>query len=1116
MRTANRSLPVFVRRITGVLHADRRDAELLAAFSKSQDADAFAALIARHGPLVWAVCRRILRDTNDAEDAFQATFLVLAREAGQLNCRDTLTGWLYLVARRVASNLRRSHMRRQEYERRAAARRPDAKEQPDTDLGELLDRELARLPERLRKPLLLCYLQGKTHAEAAQELKCPVSTLSERLARGCEILRRRLARRGLALAGSHVALALAMAWPLNAAPPRMDQKIIEAAEPFAAGLPLSTAAAKLAREVTQATIRARLKLGMLVLTAVLGVAGAGTGAVTAAQQDTPSGKAEPPADSRPAADSKEVTRVDRFGDPLPEGAMSRVGTLRLRPGRWSTEAGVAISRDDRTVFSIDGTNEVLVWDLASGRQVRALQGPEHVVTVSLSPDGSRLVAAGWHEVWAWDVTPDGFRLRWKQKPGKIRFYCVGFSPDGRTLACGGAAEEGVVLLDSATGKASGKLPALGHKLCFSPDGRTLATWDPHPNQNSRHLISLWDVATGARRYVLTCGAGEGDQVYSFSFSPDGKALATAAADRSIRVWDVATGQERRLADDAAPEAFVAFSPDGRELIEAGAERIRFRDPATGRESRPAVTAPFLIASTDTGSACRLSADGKLIVSATSTAVGAWEVRTGRQVGPSDVPGSSVDTLAFSHDGSRLVLSTRAGRQCVTQLYDARSGRFQGEFRPLVDTDSALLVCQVGLTPAQQVVASGARFTLKNKVGDFTVSGVCFTGRAGERPTAELRMPMPDGNCIPLLSPDGRFVIASHENGDLAVHERDTGRVLRTIKGGSRKISLTFSPDGGAVAGFDSTGQVTVWGVATGKQIGSCAVDQKAMYPISVSPGGRFVAVASPGGPLQLWDATADKLVWQAAEGVGHPHSMVLSRDGRMLATGGDDGAIRVWETYTGQERLRRKGHRARVTSLAFSPDGSCLASGSSDSTALVWDLRSVGPPLRVTEPDALWSVFTGSDATAAYRAMAQLAETPERAVPLIRDRIRPRQPDVDKVRQWIRDLGNPQFRVREEASKELAELGSEIQPTLEKAFRSEESSEARARLRALLSRLGPLSTNRLAAVRGVELLERMAANPEARKLLNELARTPADSLIGQEAREARRRLDGKEPSVGKP
>ncbi|HTI51942.1 MAG TPA: sigma-70 family RNA polymerase sigma factor [Planctomycetaceae bacterium] len=188
-----------------------RDADLLRRFADARDPQAFETLVRRHGPMVQGVCRRVLGNVHDAEDAFQAAFLVLARKAALLQNPDRLVNWLYGVAFRVARKARQKALLR------------DARDRLSQDMsipGELLDLEwqelrsvlddeLNRLPEKYRAPLVLCYLCGKTNAEAAEQLGWPGGSISARLAKAREALRRRLNRRGLSLSAGLLALLLA-------------------------------------------------------------------------------------------------------------------------------------------------------------------------------------------------------------------------------------------------------------------------------------------------------------------------------------------------------------------------------------------------------------------------------------------------------------------------------------------------------------------------------------------------------------------------------------------------------------------------------------------------------------------------------------------------------------------------------------------------------------------------------------------------------------------------------------------------------------------------------------------------------------------------------------------
>ena len=179
------------------------DRQLLDHFVHDQDPEAFQSLVVRHGSSVHRVCRGVLKDPHEAEDVFQATFLVLARRAPDIQDPEALGGWLRGVAYRIAVRARRRTARRRETERTLAEMSRDrpasAPVEGTLELQELVGNELDRLPDDYRRPIVLCYLDGLTHQEAARRLNWPVGTVKVRLVRGRRLLRERLNRRGIAL-----------------------------------------------------------------------------------------------------------------------------------------------------------------------------------------------------------------------------------------------------------------------------------------------------------------------------------------------------------------------------------------------------------------------------------------------------------------------------------------------------------------------------------------------------------------------------------------------------------------------------------------------------------------------------------------------------------------------------------------------------------------------------------------------------------------------------------------------------------------------------------------------------------------------------------------------------
>jgi RNA polymerase sigma-70 factor (ECF subfamily) len=255
------------------------DAQLIEQFALERDEAAFEAILRRHGPLVFGVCRRLLFNAHDAEDAFQATFLILARKAGGIDRPELLGNWLYGVAHRVAARARRSVCRRRAREQAGVdpAALPETERSGEPDVSPLIHEELRRLPDKYLRPVLLCYLEGKTNEEAAAQLRWPVGTVKTRLHKARELLRSRLARRGVALTAGLLSVDALTA----AAPADLLQSTFQAGMSFASGAAAcgaSAAAITLTKGVLQVMFLSKLKLAAALALAAL-VIGGGVGGV---------------------------------------------------------------------------------------------------------------------------------------------------------------------------------------------------------------------------------------------------------------------------------------------------------------------------------------------------------------------------------------------------------------------------------------------------------------------------------------------------------------------------------------------------------------------------------------------------------------------------------------------------------------------------------------------------------------------------------------------------------------------------------------------------------------------------------------------------------------------
>jgi RNA polymerase sigma factor (sigma-70 family) len=288
--------------------AGMSDGQLLGWFVDRRDETAFAALVRRHGPMVWGVCRRVLDRYQDAEDAFQATFLVLVRKAASIRPREMLANWLHGVARQTSLKARAMASKRRAREKNVELL-PEPKTMPPglwCDLQPLLDQELSRLPDKYRVAIVLCDLEGKTRKEVARGLRLPEGTLSARLSRGRVLLAKRLSRHGLSIAGGAVAAMISHSAASASVPTSLLANTIQTAghmiagKSAAAGLSLSVAA--LTKGVLKTMLLSKLKYAATLLV-VLGVSMAG-GLVyysKAGANDTPSRGQQGKNDVREAA-----------------------------------------------------------------------------------------------------------------------------------------------------------------------------------------------------------------------------------------------------------------------------------------------------------------------------------------------------------------------------------------------------------------------------------------------------------------------------------------------------------------------------------------------------------------------------------------------------------------------------------------------------------------------------------------------------------------------------------------------------------------------------------------------------------------------------------------------
>jgi RNA polymerase sigma factor (sigma-70 family) len=656
------------------------DRELLARFVARQEQAAFAALVERHGAMVLSVCRRVLPHVHDAEDACQAAFLVLARKAASIRKRDSLASWLHGVAYRSARSLQRELARHWAREK-PLADVADSRGTDDLSWREMmhqLDAELERLPEKLRAPLVLCYLQGKTRDEAAHELGWTTPTLRGRLERGRRLLRNRLTRRGLSLSAALLAPALARQ-ACAAMPAARVIGTVKAATLVASGetvLPglIPAQVTALTEGVLKTMLVTKMKMVALVVMTV-GLLGAGAGTLTRGPR---------------AAEQPQFQQANQDPPPAPQAEPSTAEMYRLlrtlalsnqQPPQLSAIYAVAFSPDGKHLAAGDGSGKVVLWDIESGKAVRSIDSrfdPEEtaqsrpaVRALAFSPDAKTLASGGDGAVKLWDLATGRERLNLADRKSPL---AIAFSPDGRILASADSNQR-VQIWDVTSGKLSAvsEAPRMGSGLAFSPDGKLLA------GASTDSTVRLWEAATG--KEVRQIGRFQPASLRlvqaAVAFSPDGKRLASSSNDTAVQLWDVATGKQvAALKGHANIVLALAFSPDGKTLVTAGMDqRFICWDVATGTILARAMGRTGAVHSV------AFSPDGRLLaIAGDNGTVELWE-RTrdaARTSGPAGLNLAGREGGRFERLISELLNSGKSNGDAIDALYLATLARFPAE------------------------------------------------------------------------------------------------------------------------------------------------------------------------------------------------------------------------------------------------------------------------------------------------------------------------------------------------------------------------------------------------------------------------------------------------------
>jgi RNA polymerase sigma factor (sigma-70 family) len=365
------------------------DGELLECYVSRRDEVAFEALMERHGPMVFQVCRSVLSDPHDAQDAFQATFLVLARRAGSIRERGSVASWLFGVAGRVAARARVAAARRRKHESGAAARaarldeslsvpwRESEQERHELDRAAALHEELARLPEKYREPVVLCYLEGRTYQQVADKLRRPIGTVKVRLSRARRLLRGRLARRGLGLPAGLAAVEVMAESASAAVPPVVVRRTLEAVASAGTGSLAAGGIIPPADELTNGVLRTMtriLKVASAVL--VVGMIALGAGVFVRGMPSEVAQEKVGDVDKNPSPEQVRRALLGSWGSSVPAGAPKSFRCIKhITPTHWTH---VAYDRESKVVLSACGGTWTLKGDQYEETNEFATDNMEHV------------------------------------------------------------------------------------------------------------------------------------------------------------------------------------------------------------------------------------------------------------------------------------------------------------------------------------------------------------------------------------------------------------------------------------------------------------------------------------------------------------------------------------------------------------------------------------------------------------------------------------------------------------------------------------------------------------------------------------------------------------------
>jgi WD40 repeat protein len=797
------------------------------------------------------------------------------------------------------------------------------------------------------------------------------------------------------------------------------------------------------------------------------------------------------------SDPEKPLRLDRTGDPLPTGAIARIGTVRFRHGLQVYCVGFTPDGEQVVSSSQDGT--LRVWDRASGKELQRLGNGnsfEAVQSFTISRDGRQLAFGNGNAIVFFDLKK-GKEL-FRKTTASASSCALAFSSDGGLCASSGSSIELWDVNKAMQVREFEYTKQWIESLTFSADDKTLIAG------GDDGTIRFYNVATGKEAHRVEAHKGP---VISVVLSPDGKLMASTSHDGVLRLADAATaGKSRVLAKRLAESEYqgasrLAFSPNGQWLAWAGErpEIVQLYDVESGKKGQQFKGHASPIES------IAFSPDGKTLVTGGSdSTVRLWEVATGKQLPPPHVHQSGA--WATLSPNGKAVVTRCVGVPTTIYLWDVDHAK---EVRSEERLDEEW-VLGLGFSPDGNTLASC----------NFKGMARLWNGKTGKELCRFQGPKIPI--CWAQFSSDLRTVATygGSEGPPLEFWDTATGKRIGEFSIFSRQLALALN--GKTAAALQSDGkEVLLWDIPTKTTLHYATGNPESVAALAFSPDGNLLATV--GGirsafTVRVWDVRVGELLCECKGHTARLGCVCFSHDSKTVISGADDNTVRVWEVASGKQRDLLDAHQGPIISLSIANDGRRLASGSYDTTALVWDLaahalvgQTLSPDLSLAKlQDDVWADLADKEAAKANRALWNLVLDPEHAVALLKKRLAPAVAvSAKKIDQLILDLDSDKFETRDKARKALETICEQAEPALRQTLKNPPSTEVQGAAEALVAKIKAARTDplpeRLRDLRAIEVLEHIN-NSEAVALLTHLATGVEACRLTQEAKLSLERL----------